>query len=1702
MAEKKDIAQLDFNINDAINSLEKVDKKLKSISDSSEAYAKKIGKNLGNAINSGNLVDSASVNKALNNVNNLSKTKADQLSVQLTKIKAKEQADINKIVQKGEQDRQTAAYKTALKQEQYNERVSKSTKTLYDKISDYAKTYVIYQGFNELRKMVTETIDEMVELEYQMVQIDRVLNESSLNIDTYRDKLIQMAYDYGNSFNNVADITLRLAQAGFNSQESLMMTEKTLLALNTAELDATQATEDMVAVMAQWGLMTGTASEQAESYGNIIDKINKVADNFPTTSEDILNALKKTSSAFNLAGASIDETIATIVAAEKASQRGGKVIGTALSNITQQLKADGKLNLAEDLGLNFFVDADKTQFKPIMEIFEEMATLMEQLKNEGKENSVEMQNLLEMFTVFRRNVGASLLGEMAGEDSTYAEVLRTSLDSVGYSLQENSKHMQTAKAAQAQFNAELLKLKTQVWDEGLESVFRDMLNLGTELVAGIGGLIDKFGVLPTTIGAATLAYSSLSKSMRTVTYDAETNSIKFSGFLKTIVDGTESVRKANSAFRVLKDGQVALSAVQGTSIKAFGKNVLEVGKYTTSLVLATAKTVALQVATVALNAALSMGISLAITVIVSAINDWINAEEKAIEKNKELMEISKENANTIKEEVSVIQELRKEYEELAQKSNRTSEEDARIYEIQEELNSLIKDSGFQVELINKNINEQGEAVAKVNDKYDEQISKLKAIEYQKKQERLEELKNAMDIANALQKPLDSGKVSGGIFEGPSMANAFVKAGISEEKKTIFGTVNDISINPQMYEFNQASMEEQINMLEEWSIALRKVNDGDTDVAKSLSKVEEALKNLKDRQSEVTKSTQEYTDALAEIYDSLGFVDVLNVALQSIADSYDIEGPKKLIEDIQNINTEFSNGKINIEEYFNKIEEKIKQIDLSSEGEELEAYQAIFAETTKSLAEGLEGLVSGLETGSINFVDYSQGVKEAADNMLALRVEQNNLEFKDGVWQDATGSVDEYANSLQNAINELQGMGELLTVIGDNYDYIAEHANAAGEAIFSQTEVGTQAYTNLANSVASSLSRMRNDNAVAYKAITDDIFAAMGASANEVANADAYITEALNGNAQALNAALNASAAQVATSTNKVTASMGRVLSELGNAISNFKYNITATPFISGKMGIRKDENGLPTGIDLPSFGFDVSGSGGGSIQNLGTALSAFGADLMDYGSSKFTYTQLKSRQQPYKSTGGNVGGSGGSTGNKGSGGGSGGGSSSRTSSTRDTSAEDAKKAAEEEYKARLSAFTDYIKEQERLEKRWVDKQKELGQLSNKDFLYIIQQRIERYKKYLDEVKKATWMNQEDRLELEKEYSEEIEDLQVDYLGYLQDQLDEEIQALEDANEEKIKLIEEEADARIAALKKVSDSTNRNREEETYQKERQSILDEISYWEQRTGREAQEALIEARKKLEKLDEEWKEQLEDWSIEDQIQAIEDERDAQVKAIQDAQAAEIASMQEVYDAKVKMFAETGQIIYEGSVIQSQKLYSAYKQNFIDPISSDLAKLNQPAPAPAPSTTTTTAPKKTQQYETYTIKYGDTLTRIANNFGTTIEKIMAANPYVTNKNRIYAGKTLQIPKFHNGGIVGGNQEAFALLKPNEVILKPEWADGINKLAQLVKKDSGSITNSTVVEVKGDMVKIEANIKDKTDAEYLTRRIEKMLKDKFNVKK
>lgn len=53
------------------------------------------------------------------------------------------------------------------------------------------------------------------------------------------------------------------------------------------------------------------------------------------------------------------------------------------------------------------------------------------------------------------------------------------------------------------------------------------------------------------------------------------------------------------------------------------------------------------------------------------------------------------------------------------------------------------------------------------------------------------------------------------------------------------------------------------------------------------------------------------------------------------------------------------------------------------------------------------------------------------------------------------------------------------------------------------------------------------------------------------------------------------------------------------------------------------------------------------------------------------------------------------------------------------------------------------------------------------------------------------------------------------------------------------------------------------------------------------------------------------------------------------------------------------------------------------------------------------------------YAVKHGETLTSIARKFGLTVEKIMSANPHLTNPNNLYTGQVIILPAGRSEGIV-----------------------------------------------------------------------------------
>lgn len=1527
--DKKEIANLVFKYDEALQGLEKIDIGLKELSTNSEKYFDKIQSGLNNAFQlKSSSIDNSKISKELNNTVNLSQ-------------KAYEQVEKKRLIAVNDADQQIRVIKErqVAREENLNNRIVNSTKSVYDKIADYAKTYLIYQGFNILRQSASELVNEMVNVEYQMVQISRVLNEDSLNINNYREQLIQLAHDYGNSFDNVADITLRLAQAGFDSNESLKLTETTLLALNTAELNATQATSDMVAIMSQWNLMTGDATQEAEDYAAIIDKINKVADNFPTTSADILEALKKTSSAFNLAGASIDETIALITTAEIASQRGGKAIGTAMSNIIQQLKEDKKLNIMEGMGINLYTDETKKEFNSVIDIITQLSEKMQQLKAEGKENSVEMQNLLSVFTVFRRNVGAGLLSGVAGEDSNYAKVLEASMNSLGYSIAENEKHMKTAKAAQEQFNATLLQLKTTVWDNGLEDVFRGMLVLGNDITNTFKTLIDTFGTIPTAIGAATLAFSAFNKQMKLqISYDSK-KGFDF-GFDGNLIEKINSAKKEVENFNKALKTTIPSNIEMSDSFRDFVNSVkpadVNAKNYIATLVKQKAATMAAQAATVALNAALSIGLSLAVTTVVGAINNLIHAEERAKEKTEELIQANNDEIQKSKERIDTINELIGNYEKLANiEGPLTNEQSTELEQYQKSItNYLIEQNEYTVAMVGN---------------YDLQLQRLKEIREEQYKINLEKAKDNLKQQENLQ-GLTKQDTKQGLFD--DILYQLNQAGIETAKYVG-------EIYPSLNRLTKLDFSTQVEALTQWKEQLEQAGMYGTEV---WTWVSENLQKLNDQTNNLTEAQREYNNQVLE-HEKFAFIN-----------ENDINSLKEYQEALEKINDiEPPDDWTGTLEDFHAM-----LIQLVSED---------FPEYEKTLT----GVVDTSEAINSNFTELATEIENLSSQFDMVTKAANEFNTNGSITASTFKNIAE--NNLLEYLDVVNGKMVV------NTQYFAEAAEAARQ-----------------------------------KAIAD----LQEQAAAEILQ---IVTNDLNGTLEETKTAAETGATGVSTISQQVI-----------NA---------AQDFMKGKVAAEQFNIALKE-LAGQSYAGDVSGLSENAMKQIDNVFSKLEKNTAKINALSLSVTKA-------------------------------------SSAAAARGAKSTTKTFEEQSQERVKIFKKEIDDLESLEKAWVNKYKKLELFSTSDLKFITQQRISRYNEYLNQINQLTGISEKDRTDLIREYTSKRQEAELEYFDLLKKQLDEQISALKEANKKRIKEIEDAADAQIAALRKVEDENDRIRDKEEYERKRQELISGyqgIEYWEQRTGREAQLALAEAKKKLEDLDRDWEEKKEGWTLDDQIQEIENARDAQIKAIEDAQEIQIKAWEDAYKKQVELYAQTGQIIYDGSVINAEYLYNAYMDNFVQPFNIRLQEVMShvnsiSAAADSAMQKVSNAYNKAQQLASQYPQYSQDF----------------IGPRLDEGFEAYKRSLQNAGKFHGGGKVGTSTEALAIVRPDEVVLTPEWAAGLDKLiaqvnkGEVINNNASTVNNSITVD--GNLVNLEGvKFNKREDVKVITEVIEKVLRDKYNINK
>ncbi len=362
----------------------------------------------------------------------------------------------------------------------------------------------------------------MGDVEMGMIEIARIQDDVTFNFEEMRQSLIDLGKEYGQQWSVVHDIALRWSQAGLDTRDTLEATRASLLALNTAELDAQQSTVSLIGIMSQWDL-------EVTDLQGVIDKINITADNFVVTSQDLVDGLLRSSGSARVLGMSLEETIAILTAMREASGRTGREVGNALNSILSFMQRNTALDTFEKMGINVWADETKTQFRNLIEIFDQVAVGWGTMGDELKDGFVQAANEAGLFTeemagvvgaqeewddlqkrdvsqamagIYRRNYLLALLQNW----STVQEVLNGLVDAQGYSLRENERTMEAYQKRVEALRMAITELAVAIGDAGLLDTMKG-------LVDGTREGVEAFRELPQPVQESIIALLGISAAL-------------------------------------------------------------------------------------------------------------------------------------------------------------------------------------------------------------------------------------------------------------------------------------------------------------------------------------------------------------------------------------------------------------------------------------------------------------------------------------------------------------------------------------------------------------------------------------------------------------------------------------------------------------------------------------------------------------------------------------------------------------------------------------------------------------------------------------------------------------------------------------------------------------------------------------------------------------------------------------------------------------------------------------------------------------------------------------------------------------------------------------------------------------------------------------------------------------------------------------
>jgi len=512
--------------------------------------------------------------------------------------------------------------------------VGKSSQLAGEGIGSIIGKFSLWFGVSTLVVSVIHSFKNMVtavtDVNDALVENNKILDLTIFEMKDLTDQAFELGKQLGQTGSAVLNATADFARMGYTAKEALNLASQAIMLMNIGDgiTSVEQATSGIIATLKGFNF-------EASETTRILDVLNEVSNNYAVDTGGLVEGIKRISATMDMSNNSFEESMAMLTSASEVLQSTEKA-STGIIILTQRMRSLNEEG--NNLGKTFIpklqeafktianVDImDKNGLRSTYDILVDTSKIWKTLTDEQRQYLGELAAGKRQIKVFNA---------IMQNEETLVNAVTTALTSQGSAYKENIIYLDSITGKTNIFKATVQEL----WNNTLNAeTVKNIVDFGTSIVklVDILGLLNIIiaSVLTYLIGIKTAIGASLIKALATL-------GLKF-----TALSGVTKV-------------------------------------YTASTVGAVAATKALQ-------AALSFGLAVAITAVIAGITHLINKQIELARTTKENQELYKQQAETYNNNKSEINKLVKEYEILADKTERTNEEEQDFIDIQNQLSEIL-----------------------------------------------------------------------------------------------------------------------------------------------------------------------------------------------------------------------------------------------------------------------------------------------------------------------------------------------------------------------------------------------------------------------------------------------------------------------------------------------------------------------------------------------------------------------------------------------------------------------------------------------------------------------------------------------------------------------------------------------------------------------------------------------------------------------------------------------------------------------------------------------------------------------------------------------------------------------------------------------------------------------------------------------------